>query len=554
MKVRSSRGAVIRSDSALDSAVVASLKKGDRVEVDASVAPVEVEGLARVRVSSPAPAGRANLLKACKDEGRRGRDAAPKDGAAAPRGASPPPGERGGSPPPPSARRPEQEPGLEAEEEGVDEGDDRDAPEEGDGDATKAAAEKDKRRKARRATREDPGALKAATVPEDGDGDDVAEWEPPEHLGELSAWCEGAEFPGASMPVDVYEERMFEASGGLEGYALRAMNEMDHYDELERRTHAEAMRDVERGSLAEGMRELKLRLDHDEDEWSKLLELNMPPKPEPEVAPTIAPMFDDSGSGDFAGGDAKTRATKRSPRLPSAAQAGERVVAGFPRALRPQVKPPLKWDGLGKPPKEASENRDPMRVGVKRNWLANAAMGQIVAHFDDDDLYAPTYVERMVKALDSKKADLVKLSAFYYYDVLDDPDWLYRYDADDDMEAGRHLRRWSYGFSFVYRSELADSVGFHDDGWCGEDYDLATRAARLGYRCGVVDDADRRALHMRHRSNAIATPIFRSDGEYGVRMRGRVVQRSSSAARRTALEAHLARLQVHRARPLDDDG
>ena len=36
------------------------------------------------------------------------------------------------------------------------------------------------------------------------------------------------------MPMDVYEERMFEASGGLEGYALRAMNEMDHYDELER--------------------------------------------------------------------------------------------------------------------------------------------------------------------------------------------------------------------------------------------------------------------------------------------------------------------------------
>ena len=30
----------------------------------------------------------------------------------------------------------------------------------------------------------------------------------------------------------------------------------------------------------------------------------------------------------------------------------------------------------------------------------------------------------MVKALDSKKADLVKLSTFYYYDVLDDTDWL----------------------------------------------------------------------------------------------------------------------------------
>ena len=74
MKVRSSRGAVIRSDSALDSAVVASLKKGDRVEVDASVAPVEVEGLARVRVSSPAAgwtsANRCASLKCWTSTGR----------------------------------------------------------------------------------------------------------------------------------------------------------------------------------------------------------------------------------------------------------------------------------------------------------------------------------------------------------------------------------------------------------------------------------------------------------------------------------------------------
>ena len=131
----------------------------------------------------------------------------------------------------------------------------------------------------------------------------------------------------------------------------------------------------------------------------------------------------------------------------------------------------------------------------------------------------------MVKALAASKADLVKLSAFYYYDVLDDPEWLYRYDADDDRETGRHLRRWGYGFSFVYRAEIGDSVGFSERSWCGEDYDLATRAGRLGYRCACVrDDPDHAtALHQRHRSNAISNPVFRKDVDYDVRLRPQMV-------------------------------
>ena len=37
-----------------------------------------------------------------------------------------------------------------------------------------------------------------------------------------------------------------------------------------------------------------------------------------------------------------------------------------------------------------------LSLGSKRNWLCAAARGAIVANFDDDDVYVPTYLERMV--------------------------------------------------------------------------------------------------------------------------------------------------------------
>ena len=35
-------------------------------------------------------------------------------------------------------------------------------------------------------------------------------------------------------------------------------------------------------------------------------------------------------------------------------------------------------------------------IGEKRNLAIQNASGDVICHFDDDDLYAPTYVETMV--------------------------------------------------------------------------------------------------------------------------------------------------------------
>ena len=51
-------------------------------------------------------------------------------------------------------------------------------------------------------------------------------------------------------------------------------------------------------------------------------------------------------------------------------------------------------------------------LGAKRNRLAAEATGDVLAHFDDDDLYAPEYIATMVGAMEREGADFVKLSAW----------------------------------------------------------------------------------------------------------------------------------------------
>ena len=55
-------------------------------------------------------------------------------------------------------------------------------------------------------------------------------------------------------------------------------------------------------------------------------------------------------------------------------------------------------------------------VGAKRNVALRLANGAIVAHFDDDDLYAPTYLTKMLAALKEAQCKFVKLNSWYVHD------------------------------------------------------------------------------------------------------------------------------------------
>lgn len=64
-------------------------------------------------------------------------------------------------------------------------------------------------------------------------------------------------------------------------------------------------------------------------------------------------------------------------------------------------------------------------IGEKRNRLCEKATGEIIIHFDSDDLYAPDWVSRCVRELQDKIC--TGLRQFYYHDVLNDKGYLYSY-------------------------------------------------------------------------------------------------------------------------------
>ena len=39
-------------------------------------------------------------------------------------------------------------------------------------------------------------------------------------------------------------------------------------------------------------------------------------------------------------------------------------------------------------------------IGHKRNLMADIAKGEVIAHFDDDDYYAPDYLQTMLQLID----------------------------------------------------------------------------------------------------------------------------------------------------------
>lgn len=174
---------------------------------------------------------------------------------------------------------------------------------------------------------------------------------------------------------------------------------------------------------------------------------------------------------------------------------------------------------------EAEAARDPRVVylrgtsgratnGAKRRTLIEAARGDYVAYFDDDDYYAPDYLAFMMEALGPD--DLVKLGAWFNYWAADGR--LYYWDARvtapvhfgvpshpssglcGSIAPNPELRRsfeWGYGFSYVFRREMGLKLGV-DDMNHGADYAFVRRAEAAGYRLRAVPDEAGVAAHVLH--------------------------------------------------------
>jgi glycosyltransferase involved in cell wall biosynthesis len=156
-------------------------------------------------------------------------------------------------------------------------------------------------------------------------------------------------------------------------------------------------------------------------------------------------------------------------------------------------------------------------IGAKRNWLAGEARAPVIAHFDDDDYYAPDYLTIM-QAQIARGADIAKLSAWFlysaihrqlaYWDTVQILGLHFRVSPDPITPAvlgEEHVKDFSampmgFGFSFVYRRAVWEKVPFLDRDM-GEDYRFAAAAVQEGFRFKHFTDSQGACLHILHRRN-----------------------------------------------------
>lgn len=159
-----------------------------------------------------------------------------------------------------------------------------------------------------------------------------------------------------------------------------------------------------------------------------------------------------------------------------------------------------------------------MSIGEKRNRLAEMASGEVLAHFDDDDYYAPRYLERMSQHMES--CEMVKLSgwfawstthrAFFYWDtaaaarvhfMVESGKPIQAFDLSQKTEPEKV--QWvqknliGYGFSYVYTKDLWRESPFPVSHH-GEDRLFLQELLRKNREVGMFADREGLALVVRH--------------------------------------------------------
>lgn len=161
----------------------------------------------------------------------------------------------------------------------------------------------------------------------------------------------------------------------------------------------------------------------------------------------------------------------------------------------------------------------PMTIGAKRNVLCAAAKGDIIVQFDDDDHYAPHYIERMTSFMREQGADFVKLFGFFlychgsdlfaYWDLEYDLPVHFRLAPNAALQpayySGDKNSEWGFGFSYVFRKHVWQVTPFADRDH-GEDREFAMAAVKK-FKAVGMQDHDNLCVHVLHTTNtSIAFP------------------------------------------------
>ena len=158
-----------------------------------------------------------------------------------------------------------------------------------------------------------------------------------------------------------------------------------------------------------------------------------------------------------------------------------------------------------------------MTVGDKRNLCSDLARGEYIAHFDDDEYYAPHYLESMIKLLDLQNSDILKLSAFFifskiyhkfaYWNLLEKTGIHYIWSPEPMIVGSiehtntdlidNHL---GYGFSYVYKKLVSQTIRFESVSF-NEDTPFIKTSMALGFKVQLLGDDVGLCIHILHQHN-----------------------------------------------------
>lgn len=118
-----------------------------------------------------------------------------------------------------------------------------------------------------------------------------------------------------------------------------------------------------------------------------------------------------------------------------------------------------------------------LNIGPKRNLCCARTRGQVIAHFDDDDEYAPTHLAFLVQQLLSATPAAV---IGYHRVLFSDGRQTWVYHCPKSRQDGNELNRWVIGASLMYYREFWRAHPFRTECRCGEDGDFMSVARDLG--------------------------------------------------------------------------
>lgn len=149
-----------------------------------------------------------------------------------------------------------------------------------------------------------------------------------------------------------------------------------------------------------------------------------------------------------------------------------------------------------------------LSVGAKRNLTVLLASGQYCVNFDDDDLYADRYVERMVGEM--KKKSLVACTLSGWYNFFESrctagysaPDC---WDPEDQKEMDEIL--YGYGFSYAHLRVMAMFFPYPNLRFAEDAPFMLKLREKMGHaRVGLLEDTEGLCLHIVHSTSSTPDP------------------------------------------------